>query len=166
MLLAVIEALRTRLAMESLPEELRGALAASLERLLAGGNQESDSAPRSKGSSGAVQLDRRTVVGGQILFEEGEDGHEAYLISDGKIDIYRVRDGREEVIATLGRGEIVGEMSLIDNRPRAASARARAGTSLVVISRGDLKKRMARLESSDRLLKLLVDTLVRRLRSH
>ncbi len=60
---------------------------------------------------------------------------------------------------------ILGEMSLIDNRPRTASARARADTSLVVISRGDLKKRMARLESTDRLLKLLVDTLVRRLRS-
>ena len=107
---------------------------------------------------------RKAVGTGEILFEEGDEGHEAYLISVGAVDIFRVRGGKEEIIATLGRGEIIGEMSLIDNLPRAASARTRAGTSLIVISQEDLKKRMATLEKSDKLLKLLVDTLVRRLR--
>ena len=51
-LLAVVEALRARLAMGSLPDELRGALAASLERLLAGGGQEPE--PGSRGSTGSA----------------------------------------------------------------------------------------------------------------
>jgi CRP-like cAMP-binding protein len=80
------------------------------------------------------------------------------------VEIYRVRGGHEEVIATLGRGEVIGEMSLIDDHPRAASARTRPGTSLVVISQDDLQKHMAALESSDRQFKLLIDALVRRLR--
>lgn len=173
-LTAAILGLRARLEMDTLPEEIRGALLLSLDRLLKGGSASGDTAPggtalerpdpapTKAAASGKVQ--RRDVGDGEILFEEGDEGHEAYLISDGAVDIYRVRGGKEEVIATLGRGEIIGEMSLIDDLPRAASARTRAGTSLVVISPDDLQKRMAALEKSDRLLKLLVDTLVRRLR--
>ena len=170
-LLAAIHSLRARLAMDILPEEVRGALTRSLERMLVGDG----STPRAEGAAArtakpapapapAKKPGRREVSSGELLFEEGDPGNEAYLISDGKVDIYRVRDGKEEVIATLGRGEIIGEMSLIDDRPRAASARTRAGTSLIVISQTDLKNRMANLETSDRLLKMLVDTLVRRLR--
>ncbi|MCG8510667.1 MAG: cyclic nucleotide-binding domain-containing protein [Rhodospirillales bacterium] len=166
-LLAAIHSLRARLLMDTLPEDLRGALTSSLTHLLTGDAPQpraAEPAPKKAEPAPRTKPKRREVDGGEILFEEGDEGHEAYLISEGMVDVYRVRDGREEILATLGRGEIIGEMSLIDDRPRAASARTRAGTSLVVISQDDMKKRMAGLDKSDRLLKLLMDTLVRRLR--
>lgn len=161
-----VHALRTRLAMEALPEEVRGAISYSLDQLLLG------RAPAITGLAPSPAEPPATVdaagpapaAAGRILFEEGDDGQNAYLITEGQVDVYRVRSGREEVIATLGRGEIIGEMSLVDGQRRAASARARPGASVVTISRDDLKNRMAALDRSDRLLRLLVEALIRRLR--
>ena len=160
-LAAVIHALRARLAMETLPSEVRGALSSSLDRMLGVGP-----AAEGRGAARAVPdvAAPSDLEAGKILFEEGDEGHAAYLISEGQVEIYRARGGREEVIATLGRGEVIGEMSLIDDLPRAASARTRPGTSLAVISQDDLQKHLAALESSDRQFKLLVDALIRRLR--
>ncbi len=157
-LAAVIHALRARLAMETLPSDVRGALSSSLDHMLRGpaGRGATPAAPEAAAPS--------DLEAGRKLFEEGDEGREAYLISEGQVEIYRLRGGREEVIATLGRGEVIGEMSLIDDLPRAASARTRPGTSLVVISQDELQKRLAALESADRPLKLLIDALIQRLR--
>ena len=169
---ATIESLRGRLAMDSLPEEVRGALARSLDKLLREDAQPKPardvSAPKTSSaggkpvSSGTVQ--RRTIEKNAILFEEGDSGDEAYLIAQGTVEIFRRAGNREESIAVLGRGEVIGEMSLIDRSPRMASARASQDTQLIVISQDDLSHRMAALEQTDKVLKLLMDTLVRRLR--
>ena len=168
---ATIESLRSRLAMDSLPEEVRGALARSLDKLLREDAQTKPardaSAPKTSAggkpvSAGTVQ--RRTIEKNAILFEEGDAGDEAYLIAQGTVEIFRRAGNREESIAVLGRGEVIGEMSLIDKSPRMASARASQDTQLIVISQDDLSNRMAVLEQSDKVLKLLMDTLVRRLR--
>lgn len=166
MLIAVIHSLRARLAMDILPEEVRGALSSSLDYLLRGGVAPADGLePGPAETPPREPLVRRDVADGRILFEEGDVGSEAYLITEGEVDIFRIRnDGSEEVIATLGSGEILGEMSLIDNQPRTVSARIRHGAEVIVISQDDLNRRLAKLAESDPLLKLLVDTLVRRLR--
>lgn len=108
--------------------------------------------------------ERRQLVKGQILFEEGDAGHEAYLISSGSIEIFR-RGAIDTVLATLGPGEILGEMSLIDDAPRAASARSGADTDLIVLSKDSLKKRLERLDQTDKVLRRLMDVLVNRLRA-
>lgn len=159
-LLAAVHSLRARLAMDTLPEEVRGALADSLDHLLRGDAPTLSAAEPAP----AAKPFLHDVAEGEILFKEGDEGDEAYLISEGMVDIYRIRDGREEVIISLGRGEIFGEMSLIDNLPRFASARTRQGTSVIKISQGDLQKRMVALEKTDPLLKLLMTALIRRLR--
>jgi len=71
---------------------------------------------------------------------------------------------RERVLATLDRGEIIGEMSLIDNAPRMASARALSDLEMSIISRKSLQKRLDRLEESDRVLRRLIAVLVSRIR--
>jgi CRP-like cAMP-binding protein len=68
------------------------------------------------------------------------------------------------VQATLDRGEIIGEMSLIDNARRMASARALSDTELAIISRDSLQNRLDRLEKSDRVLRRLIAVLVSRIR--
>jgi len=164
-LAAVIHALRARLAMETLPADVRGALSSSLDHMLRGGPAAAGrGAPAAAPPAAAEAAAPSDLEAGRKLFDEGDEGREAYLISEGQVEVYRVRGGREEVIATLGRGEVIGEMSLIDGLPRAASARTRPGTSLVAISQDDLQKHMAALESSDRQLKAVIDALIRRLR--
>jgi hypothetical protein len=57
-----------------------------------------------------------------IIFEEGSFGNEMFIIRTGKIRIYTIKDGRQIVLRTCGKGEIFGEMALVDDKPRAASA--------------------------------------------
>ena len=62
---------------------------------------------------------------GQTLFAEGDPGDRLYVIIDGKIKLgARPRDGRENLLAVLGPGEMFGELSLFDPGPRTATATA------------------------------------------
>ena len=60
---------------------------------------------------------------GEHLFLEGQDGDRLYVVLDGKIKLTRAAtDGRENLLSVLGPGEMFGELSLFDPRPRTASA--------------------------------------------
>ena len=83
---------------------------------------------------------------------------------DGEIEVFRQSGNEEVVLATLTRGDILGEMSLIDNQPRMASARVVGDTKLTVITRDDLNQLLAKLSKSDKVLRRLMDVFVERLR--
>ncbi len=74
------------------------------------------------------------VPSGQIVFREGDDGAEMYIIESGAIDIVRAARGSEP-LATLGPGDFFGEMAILEDQPRFASAVARAPTKLLRIDR-------------------------------
>mgnify|MGYP003665247856 FL=1 len=112
----------------------------------------------------AKQVQRREAAPGEVLFEEGDEADAAYLILDGEVDIYRKAGNQEVLLATLKRGDIVGEMSLIDNQPRMASARIKSDTKMTVISREDLAARLGRLGETDKVLRRIIDVFVDRLR--
>src|SRR4029078_4301972 len=58
-----------------------------------------------------------------ILFHEGAEGARLYVIGEGKIKLGRTSsDGRENLLAILGPGEMFGELSLFDPGPRTATA--------------------------------------------
>src|SRR6516162_6955532 len=60
---------------------------------------------------------------GEHLFLEGQDGDRLYVVLDGKIKLTRAAaDGRENLLTVLGPGEMFGELSLFDPRPRTSSA--------------------------------------------
>ena len=99
---------------------------------------------------------------GETIFSEGEPGERAYLIERGQIDISFERKGRPVRIATLGAGEIFGEMALIDNRPRSATATAAAETEAIVIRRDQIQ---LVLKGADPTLALLLRVLLGRFRS-
>ena len=69
---------------------------------------------------------------GDILFREGESGDSLYVIGEGKIKLGRSSsDGRENLVAILGPGEMFGELSLFDPGPRTMTATAVAETQLM-----------------------------------
>jgi CRP-like cAMP-binding protein len=75
-----------------------------------------------------------------IIFKENDKSSELYLIQDGLVEITLSvpEPGTEKSIVTLGKGQIFGEMALLDEGPRTASARCMAdGTSLWVAKRAD-----------------------------
>lgn len=109
-------------------------------------------------------LKRKTYAPKEIIFEQGDDANSAYLIGEGEVEIYRKSDRGEVGVASLSRGDIFGEMSLIDGKPRAASARALSEVELIVVRPNDLKKRLDTLSGSDMVLRRLIDVFVLRLR--
>ena len=78
---------------------------------------------------------RKTFEEGRYVFREHEVGDEAFIIEEGTVEIVRLTEDGVRVLATIGRGEIFGEMALIDDSPRMASARAAGHVTLAVISR-------------------------------
>jgi len=75
----------------------------------------------------------REIPKGTVLFREGDPGKEMYVLQSGKVAISkRVRDV-EKVLATLGPGEFFGEMAIIANKPRNASATVADDAKLLVI---------------------------------
>ncbi len=69
----------------------------------------------------------------EYIFKDGDPGHCAYIIESGIVEVLYDRDGAEIVIATLSKGEIIGELSLIDQLPRITSARAIVTTEVTEI---------------------------------
>jgi CRP-like cAMP-binding protein len=60
---------------------------------------------------------------GDIIFNEGDKGQHLYLILNGEIDIYKYMEGRNIVIATIKKGDVFGEMAILDDEIRTASAK-------------------------------------------
>ena len=70
---------------------------------------------------------------GETLFNEGDDGDHAYVITEGEIEIVKITGDREVLLARRLPGEVIGEMALLDSAPRMASGRAGAKTELIAI---------------------------------
>jgi CRP/FNR family cyclic AMP-dependent transcriptional regulator len=111
-------------------------------------------------------LNRKLVDTGGYIFREGESGTEAYLISEGEVEISRKAGNRDVVIAKVGKGSVIGEMALIDTKPRMASAKAIAPTTLMIIPKEELQSRLAKLEAFDPVMRRLMGIFVDRMRSH
>ncbi len=155
-----IDRLRERLGMSLLTGDLKSTLDASLIKLARGEVVEgAEPAPKAKAKPGEVTLKK-----GEVLFREGEQGEEAYLVVGGELEVFRSHGGKTQHLAVLGQGELIGEMSLIDNQPRMASVRATKHAQLACISKENFQKRLDGLAKSDMVLHLLVKTLGRRLR--
>src|SRR3989344_2879061 len=76
---------------------------------------------------------------GEILFNEGDKGDKAYIIDEGKIEIIKKSEGREVLIAITKRGDIIGEIALLEDNPRITTARAKVNSSLFEISKKDFE---------------------------
>lgn len=88
-------------------------------------------------------LDRQIFPAGQTIFKEGEQGERAYIVESGLVEVFTVKDGQKVVYGTIGKGGIFGEMALIDDKPRMATARAAQASTIIVISRNTFQEKLA-----------------------
>jgi len=70
-----------------------------------------------------------------LLFAEGEPGHTMYIIQDGSVKITKIVDNKEIILAVLGKGDIFGEMALLEDKPRAATAEVYEDCTLLAVNR-------------------------------
>ena len=104
----------------------------------------------------------RTYAPGEILFTQGEPGHEAYIIRKGTVAIlHRDAAGNEAAIAFRGPGEMVGEMALATRERRMATVRAESACTVAVLTRDEIEDRMT---DADPILTIVLQTAFARLR--
>lgn len=75
-----------------------------------------------------------TYKAGVVIFWEGYPSDNAYVIVSGSVEIFQVRDNGENQLAVLGPGQMFGEIGVMDDVPRTASARALADTVLRIVA--------------------------------
>lgn len=112
---------------------------------------------------------------GEYIFREGELGTDMYIINEGKVEILNQVGDEEQVLAVLEKGDFFGEMSVLEDLPRAASARAATDVRLLEINgstfdhllRGNpeiavrmMRKLSRRLRETDEMLKSVMGTKV------
>ncbi|NLA75848.1 MAG: cyclic nucleotide-binding domain-containing protein [Deltaproteobacteria bacterium] len=72
----------------------------------------------------------------EVIFSEGDKGDFVCFVTRGALDVFKKNEkGKEVVIATLGKGRSIGEMSIIDDFPRSATVKAKSQTTLLILTR-------------------------------
>jgi CRP/FNR family transcriptional regulator, cyclic AMP receptor protein len=86
------------------------------------------------------QVEQRTFPAGTTIFREGDPGGIMYVIRSGKVDLWLYdEDRRRVVLATFEDGEFFGELSLLDQESRSATATTLTETEVLIVDRLDLR---------------------------
>jgi CRP/FNR family transcriptional regulator, cyclic AMP receptor protein len=80
---------------------------------------------------------------GRLLFRRGDDGHSLFLVIDGEVEIFLGEDQERTLIARMHAGEVFGELSLMGDCRRTASAITVAKSSLAIVTRSEFQSRLA-----------------------
>jgi len=81
----------------------------------------------------------RTYIKNTMLFAEGEPGDELFIIQKGSIKITKIVDNKEVLLAMLKPGDILGEMALLEGKPRAASAVAYEDSDVMAVNKANFE---------------------------
>jgi CRP/FNR family cyclic AMP-dependent transcriptional regulator len=114
----------------------------------------------------------REFRAGDVLFREGERGEVMYVVQSGLVQVLKKVGEDERALATLGRGEFLGEMAILNDKPRTATAVVLEDAKCLVIDGKTLeamiqkspeiamrliKKLAGRLDSADELIQILLN---------
>lgn len=118
-----------------------------------------------------AQESNREFADGDLIFAEGDDSREMYVVVAGEVVVSKASPKGDVVLAVLKKGEFVGEMSLLESLPRSATARARGQTELLAIHPGGFLLKIRRdptfafemLQALSRRIRVTNDSLMREL---
>ncbi len=114
----------------------------------------------------------RELRAGEVLFREGESGEVMFVIQSGLVRISKLLHGDEHTLATFGRGDFVGEMAILNMKPRTATATVVEDATVLVIDGKTLetmiasnteialrliKKLAQRIDSADEFIQILLN---------
>lgn len=104
---------------------------------------------------------RLQLVAGETLFREGDPPTTAFLIETGEVEISMVRDGERIVLSRLVGGDLLGEMAVIDDAPRTATATVVSDSVLFPIDRAQIGERLV---GTDPIIRALLEGQLKRYR--
>ena len=108
-------------------------------------------------------LHRREYKPDEVIFYQGDSGVGMYIIENGKVEI--IVEPTHQVLAELSDGEFFGEMALLSEAPRSATARSKTSTSILFFSQSDLFNLIGReIKCGMKIIKRLAQILGERLR--
>ncbi len=83
----------------------------------------------------AARLMEKNYGEGEIIFQEGDVGRACFIIAEGAVEIFRAdpATGREEQMGVMGPGDFFGEMVLLDELPRSATARTVSASRIHIL---------------------------------
>jgi CRP-like cAMP-binding protein len=103
-----------------------------------------------------------TYPKGKVLFRQGDKGGAAYIVNSGAVGIFREAGDRKVPLATVRKGELFGEMAVLDGSARMATAFTLEESTLMMISVEVMTEKMRK---ADPFIKALVHMLMNNLRS-
>jgi CRP-like cAMP-binding protein len=100
------------------------------------------------------------VDSGKVLFKENEKGEQMYIIQEGNVRISKQIDGKEHILAVLGKGDFFGEMAIVNRSVRTATATAAGTVHLLAFNREGF---LGMIEKNARIALNIIDKLCHRL---
>ena len=91
----------------------------------------------------AVQLFEKRYAPGEVVFQQGDPGKGLFVVLDGEIEIVRETAHDEQRLASFGASTAFGELALIDDLPRSATARATKPSRLLILYRSHFETLVA-----------------------
>ena len=107
-------------------------------------------------------MEQKQFAAGEVIFKEGDDGDTAFLVATGMIEISQDRDGEKKVLGEIKPGQLFGEMALISDKPRTATASAKGDTVCFLVPQLVFQ---SELDEASALMKSLVLNLIGHIRS-
>src|SRR5512138_90080 len=102
----------------------------------------------------------REFAAGDVLFREGEPGKEMYVVQQGRVNVSKKVGDVEKILSSMGPGEFLGEMSILNNKPRSATATCAERSKLLVIDAKTFEAMIrGNAEIAVRMIKKLADRL-------
>lgn len=106
-------------------------------------------------------MQKNQYKAGDVILREGEEGNSAFLITLGSVEVIIGEGNKAKTVASLGQGDVFGEMSLLEPGPRSATIKAVTDTECTVTSYDDF---MASIQDDPEQAIKFMKTLVLRLR--
>ncbi|WP_172822301.1 cyclic nucleotide-binding domain-containing protein [Magnetospirillum moscoviense] len=108
------------------------------------------------------RLERLHLKAGQRVFSQGDVGNAAYIVQKGLIRLYQAADDQQVELGDIGVGEIFGEMAVLDQGSRSASAVAIEDSTVAIVP---LPVFQHKLKNADRFLAALIGLFIKNIRN-
>jgi len=100
------------------------------------------------------------VPAGTVIFKEGEEGDQMFIVQDGRVKVSRAIGGKEQMLAVLGKGDFFGEMALVTRERRTATVAALEAVRLLAFNQEGF---LNMINKNPKIALNIIDKLCRRL---
>lgn len=91
----------------------------------------------------SATLETRRVEAGEVIVRQGGPADNFFIVVEGEVEMLHESDGREETVASLSAGDLFGEIAIMRDRPRRATARAKTAATLLSLDRASFRDLVA-----------------------